>query len=63
MDLEDELKMDKRKVIAAYRRGFISIQECAQIIGVDSGQMTRLVDDPLLMNDGTALHEKHSVNS
>lgn len=55
--------MDKRKVIAAYRRGFISIQECAQIIGVDSGQMTRLVDDPLLINDGTALHEKHSVNS
>lgn len=55
--------MDKRKVIAAYRRGFISIQECAQIIGVDSRQMTRLVDDPMLMNDGTSLIAKRSVNS
>ncbi|MDQ0058188.1 hypothetical protein [Paenibacillus harenae] len=41
--------MDKRKVIAAYRRGLISIQECAQIIGVDSGQVVRLVDDTLLV--------------
>lgn len=55
--------MDKRKVIAAYRCGFISIQECAQIIGVDSGQMTRLVNDPLLMIDGTKLLEKKSVSS
>lgn len=28
--------MDKRKVIAAYRRGFITLEECAQILGVDS---------------------------
>jgi hypothetical protein len=55
--------MDKRKVIAAYRRGFISIQECAQIIGVDGGQMLRLVNDPLFINDGTALRKKRSVNS
>jgi hypothetical protein len=55
--------MDKRKVIAAYRRGFISIQECAQIIGVDSGQMTRLMNDPLLMRDGMVILEKKSVNS
>jgi hypothetical protein len=55
--------MDKRKVIAAYRRGFISIQECAQIIGVDSGQMIRLVNDPLFMKDGAALLGKKSVNS
>ncbi|MEV5028398.1 hypothetical protein [Paenibacillus sp. LPE1-1-1.1] len=55
--------MDKRKVIAAYKRGFISIHECAQIIGVDSGQMIRLVNDPLLTKDGTALLEKKSVNS
>jgi len=40
--------MDKRKVIAAYRRGFISIQECAQIIGVDSSQMKRLMNEPQL---------------
>jgi len=55
--------MDKRKVIAAYRRGFISIQECAQIIGVDSGQMTRLVDDPLLAADGTALLRKDRLTA
>ncbi|MDQ6418229.1 hypothetical protein RB620_02145 [Paenibacillus sp. LHD-117] len=40
--------MDKLKVIAAYRRGFITIQECAQIIGVDSKQINRLVNDPKL---------------
>jgi len=28
--------MDKRKVIAAYRGGLISLQECAQILGVDN---------------------------
>jgi hypothetical protein len=55
--------MDKRKVIAAYRRGFISIQECAQIIGVDIGQMTRLINDPMLTKDGKALLVKRSVNS
>jgi predicted transcriptional regulator of viral defense system len=55
--------MDKRKVIAAYRRGFISIQECAQIIGVDSGQMTRLINDPMLTKDGKAQRVKRSVNS
>ncbi|WP_424766066.1 hypothetical protein [Paenibacillus sp. sgz302251] len=55
--------MDKRKVIAAYRRGFITIQECAQIIGVDSGQMARLVNDSLLLNDGLAHREKRPINS
>ncbi|MFC5448091.1 hypothetical protein [Paenibacillus aestuarii] len=38
--------MDKRKVITAYRRGMISIQECAQILGVDSGQVMGLMNDP-----------------
>ena len=40
--------MDKRKVITAYRRGMISIQECAQILGVDSSQITGLMNDPEL---------------
>ncbi|WP_169733245.1 hypothetical protein [Cohnella panacarvi] len=31
--------MDKRKVIAAYRRGLISVQECAQILGLDNTQL------------------------
>ncbi|MDF2713435.1 MAG: hypothetical protein K0R28_360 [Paenibacillus sp.] len=37
--------MDKRKVITAYRRGFITIQECAQILGIDSAQVMGIVDD------------------
>ncbi len=38
--------MDKRKVITAYRRGFITIKECAQILGVDSVQIMRWVHEP-----------------
>jgi hypothetical protein len=38
--------MDKRKVITAYRRGFITIQECAQILGMDSVQILAMVNDP-----------------
>ncbi|WP_205516575.1 hypothetical protein [Paenibacillus sp. SYP-B3998] len=40
--------MDKRKVITAYRRGMITIQECAQILGVDSMQIMGLMNDPLM---------------
>lgn len=53
--------MDKRKVIDAYRRGFITIQECAQIIGVDSKQMNRLVNDPKLINPEITLLKGQSV--
>lgn len=35
--------MDKSKVIAAYRRGFITVRECRQILGVDEGQLIRLL--------------------
>ncbi|WP_186445560.1 hypothetical protein [Paenibacillus cremeus] len=38
--------MDKRKVITAYRRGFITMQECAQILGIDSLQIVGMVNDP-----------------
>jgi hypothetical protein len=38
--------MDKRKVITAYRRGFITIQECAQILGIDSMQIMGMVNEP-----------------
>lgn len=37
--------MDKRKVIMAYKRGIITIQECAQILGIDSAQVVGMVDD------------------
>ncbi|MHA7963595.1 hypothetical protein ACX93W_05560 [Paenibacillus sp. CAU 1782] len=36
--------MDKRKVISAYRRGDITIQECAQIMGLDGRQMKELMN-------------------
>lgn len=38
--------MDKRAVISAYRRGMITIQECAQILGIDSMQIIGLMNDP-----------------
>jgi predicted transcriptional regulator of viral defense system len=31
--------MDKRVVIAAYRRGWITIRECAQLLGLDTAQV------------------------
>lgn len=37
--------MDKRKVIHAYRRGFISMQECAQILGIDSQQILGIMSE------------------
>jgi hypothetical protein len=37
--------LDKRKVIAAYRKGLLSLQECAQILGIDSFQLVGMVDD------------------
>lgn len=40
--------MDKRKVITAYRRGMITIQECAQILGLDSAQIMRMMGEPSL---------------
>lgn len=35
--------MDKHKVIEAYRRGLITLQECSQILGADSSQLDDLV--------------------
>jgi hypothetical protein len=35
--------MDKYKVIEAYRRGLITLQECGQILGADTSQMDDLV--------------------
>ncbi|MCM3126561.1 MULTISPECIES: hypothetical protein [unclassified Paenibacillus] len=37
--------MDKRTVIAAYRQGLINIRECAQIIGLDTLQMERMLGE------------------
>ncbi|WP_198402152.1 hypothetical protein [Paenibacillus crassostreae] len=35
--------MDKRKVIKAYHRGFITIQECGQILGLEQAHLNVLV--------------------
>ena len=37
--------MDKRKVIQAYRQGFINLHECAQILGIDSMQVMGMMND------------------
>ncbi|MEJ8544863.1 hypothetical protein [Brevibacillus borstelensis] len=35
--------MDKQKVIEAYRRGLITLQECGQILGAEKTQVDDLV--------------------
>lgn len=54
--------MDKRKVITAYRRGFITIQECAQILGIDSMQIMGMVNDPQMIEPPMKVKKKHPVN-
>jgi hypothetical protein len=44
--------MDKQKVIEAYRRGLITLQECGQIIGAEQKQLDDLVR--------SVLHSSHS---
>jgi hypothetical protein len=56
------LHMDKRKVITAYRRGFITIQECAQILGMDSMQILGMVNDPQKDDPPDKLH-KQSIHN
>ncbi|WP_170308039.1 hypothetical protein [Paenibacillus dakarensis] len=36
--------MDKRKVITAYQRGLFSVQECGQILGLESFQINAILD-------------------
>ncbi|REE94281.1 hypothetical protein A8990_10172 [Paenibacillus taihuensis] len=54
--------MDKRKVITAYKRGFITVHECAQILGIDTSQMKGLMNDPNLNVDPHLLRSQHSAN-
>ncbi|MNO08264.1 hypothetical protein D3C81_2308320 [compost metagenome] len=35
--------MDKSKVLAAYRRGFLTIRECGQILGIEERQLHSLL--------------------
>jgi hypothetical protein len=54
--------MDKRKVISAYRRGFITMQECAQILGIDSIQIMGMMNDPDL-HEPSRVMNKQPMNS
>ncbi|MFC4777566.1 hypothetical protein ACFO9Q_12285 [Paenibacillus sp. GCM10023252] len=61
--------MDKRQVITAYRRGFVSLHECAQILGVDLNQLSRLMEEPQSAREHSQSAKEHphkdrqSVNS
>ncbi|WP_342546936.1 hypothetical protein NST69_19355 [Paenibacillus sp. FSL P2-0089] len=35
--------MDKSKVITAYRRGFLTVRECGQILGIEELQLQSLL--------------------
>jgi ribosomal protein L13E len=37
--------MDKAKVISAYLRGFITLRECEQILGMDASFILGMVHD------------------
>lgn len=50
--------MDKRKVINAYRRGFLTPQECAQVLGIERRQL-----DDLLANGAGDLYGHSSATS
>ncbi|AHD05193.1 hypothetical protein ABNB59_03360 [Paenibacillus larvae] len=54
--------MDKRKVITAYRRGILTMQECAQILGVDSLQIKGMVNDPNLIEKPRVVKGKPAAN-
>lgn len=36
--------MDKRKVIDAYRRGLLTLQECSQVLGIEKAQLAGILE-------------------
>lgn len=44
--------MDKRKVIAAYQRGLFSVQECGQLLGLESFQFNALLGTQQIIGSG-----------
>ncbi|MFD2672899.1 hypothetical protein [Marinicrinis sediminis] len=46
--------MDKRQVIQAYKRGLITIQECAQILGMQPVHLYGMMEDGQTMLNKTA---------
>jgi hypothetical protein len=50
--------VDKRKVISAYRQGIITIQECAQILGIDSMQILSMLSDSQLADSSRIIQKR-----
>jgi hypothetical protein len=50
--------VDKRKVISAYRKGIITIQECAQILGIDSMQLLSMINDLQLADNPRVIQKQ-----
>ncbi len=53
--------MDKRKVIQAYRRGLLTIQECSQILGIESPHLLG-VDEEQIKVDLYKPVSRHTVS-
>lgn len=53
--------MEKWKVIHAYRRGMISLQECAQILGVDSMQVMGIMKEHVVADLVPRIRNKQPV--
>ncbi|MBD3918799.1 hypothetical protein H8B09_08560 [Paenibacillus sp. PR3] len=53
--------MDKRKAFAAYRRGWITISECAQIVGMSCEQLRTVMDGPGSVIEPPERNERTSV--
>jgi len=56
--------MDKRKVINAYRRGFLTPQECAQVLGIERKQLDDLLAesaDDLYWHSSTTTGHRQSA--
>jgi hypothetical protein len=50
--------VDKRKVISAYRHGIITIQECAQILGVDARLILGMLNDPQMADSSRVIQKR-----
>ncbi|MBP1999542.1 putative DNA-binding ArsR family transcriptional regulator [Paenibacillus shirakamiensis] len=53
--------MDKRKVMVAYQRGFLTLHECAQILGVEGKQVHTLLKNAS-DTDRLSVHYEATVN-
>lgn len=48
--------MDRSKVITAYLRGFITLKECEQILGIDASFILEMVQNQRTNSNGSIHH-------